>query len=695
MIPDTTQVTVESNIPSDPTNARAMGVDPTAMAQIMSSMTNLYTNRGLAVLREYASNARDAHLAAGRPELPIEVTLPSLWDQTLVFTDHGVGMSRTDVLDCYAQYGASSKRASNLQAGSFGFGCKSAFTISDHFTVVAVKDGVQITALFSRSAEGGGEAQVLSEQATSAPNGVTVQIPVPGSMIDQLKAQALEFFAAWPTGTVLLDGRDPARLEGRGYSCGPVTLLTRSEAEEVFGSKFRKGQYVLMGNVMYPAELPTADFAGSIIFRAEIGEVDLPPSREGVRDSARTKDFIDRTFTTWCNTLRDQVAARSAQATTAYEVVSLAWQLATSLEATGLAEEIVFTCRGTKVSPSISPTVADYQISEYRDSDRLVRLNGYDTRERTPRTQSFGRTHSPVVIITGYEKFATTRYAIQLARKYGARFVLYCQTEQDVQRLGWLADGNPTAHIRSVEEAEVEAAEVRRLNRVTQPRAPKRAGRYQVIGTDQYGRIAALEKEATVIADDTTPLTWTNHDAARAQQLFQLATLLKVELRVVNLHGGRSSANLRKLFGDLVVEPAQAEAMLVQAAMTLLGDPRELGRLATLSKQAVELRRYMSEQLYSQLCAQREGFTDPNLRALFGPRLPLQAEQVLTALLGTLSGHPALKSWYRRYQRACNAVPQVSRPYPLLGAVRYGESGLVPHLVIYANAAYAASLAAS
>ena len=98
-----------------------MSIDPSGMAHVMSILTNLYADAPLAVLREYATNARDSHVAAGT-DRPIEVDLPSDLNPTLVIRDFGVGLSEAEIIDVYARYGASTKRDTNDQVGAFGLG---------------------------------------------------------------------------------------------------------------------------------------------------------------------------------------------------------------------------------------------------------------------------------------------------------------------------------------------------------------------------------------------------------------------------------------------------------------------------------------------------------------------------------------------------------------------------------------------
>ncbi len=287
------RIAVQTN--TSATETRVMGIHAEALAAVTDSMTNLYSNPHLAVLREYSTNAWDAIIAAGSTS-PVQVSLPDDLDPRLVVSDDGIGMSKDEVLTFFSQYGASNKRDVNTQIGSFGFGCKAAFAIADQFVVTAVRDYYRTVALFARNSEGIGTASIMSHEPTEAANGVEVAVPVndTGAMC----AAATTFFAAWEPGTVEVDGEEFRSLSTVGVLIGDVRLLDRKEAEEFGSSNYRT--HVVMGNVSYPVASSDADgcwsdslmvYAHTYIY-AGIGDVDIVPSREGLRNTDRTKAFL-------------------------------------------------------------------------------------------------------------------------------------------------------------------------------------------------------------------------------------------------------------------------------------------------------------------------------------------------------------------------------------------------------------------
>ena len=68
------------------------------------SRDGFYSNKELAPVREYSTNARDAHIQSGQAERPIEVTLPSQLSPELRIRDFGNGLTFEAIADVYFRY---------------------------------------------------------------------------------------------------------------------------------------------------------------------------------------------------------------------------------------------------------------------------------------------------------------------------------------------------------------------------------------------------------------------------------------------------------------------------------------------------------------------------------------------------------------------------------------------------------------
>lgn len=258
-----------------------MGIDQTALAHIMSVLTDLYSDPVMAVIREYSTNAFDAHIQAGQTR-PIEVTTPSSFAPFFKVQDFGIGLSADDIRDIYSQYGASTKRDSNDVVGMLGLGCKSALTYTDQFTLSSVKDGVCTQVSISRDEDGGGSMTIVAQYETDEPNGTTVIVPVKSSHDFEMKSNS--FFRFWQEGTVLVNGKTPQRIDG--------IWLT----DKIVMSRELESSVIVMGNVAYPYD------DGEYSYRHEgkktasfvnIGDVNFTPSREALQMTPRTKATIE------------------------------------------------------------------------------------------------------------------------------------------------------------------------------------------------------------------------------------------------------------------------------------------------------------------------------------------------------------------------------------------------------------------
>lgn len=297
------------------------GIDTSGLAHIMNVLSGLYAEPSAAVLREYCTNALDSHREAGNPD-PIRVTLPSPLNPMLTIQDHGVGLSEDDILAVYATYGASSKRDSNDQVGAFGLGAKSAFTLGGQFTVTGIKDGRRTLAVFALNAEGAPTVSVQSRTSTDEPNGVTVHIAVNDT--ERVRAAAPSLFATWTPGTVLVDGEHPWSVYDHGRDLGHGIVVAEPGDDDTTGRNSHN-LTIVMGNIGYPV---SGDLAGSLYLSlperlrrtfyevidhgqgvvyatVDIGDVDIIPSREGLKSTDRTMHRLRRVLEDLHDSIRD------------------------------------------------------------------------------------------------------------------------------------------------------------------------------------------------------------------------------------------------------------------------------------------------------------------------------------------------------------------------------------------------------
>lgn len=287
MIPEKTGRTkVESTLKGEKIG---LTIDPESTEHLMGLLTNLYADPELAVIREYSTNARDSHVEAG-VDRPISVILPNPLNPNIKIQDWGVGLDIDDMRETYTQYGASTKRATNAAVGMLGLGCKSALAYKEQFTVVSVKNGRKIQASITTNEEGSGELTVVSDKKTDEENGVT--IIVPASPSSDLTKKAEEFFQYWPEDSVLINDKEPERLEGTRFK--DKYVISQNTNYNYYDNKGK--HFAVMGGVPYPLNIPEDKDIfkrdQSLTIFAEIGDFHFTPSREEMLDTPKTRKFI-------------------------------------------------------------------------------------------------------------------------------------------------------------------------------------------------------------------------------------------------------------------------------------------------------------------------------------------------------------------------------------------------------------------
>lgn len=268
-----------------------MKFDEKSIVHLMSLMIDMYSNKILAVIREYSTNAHESHIESGQTR-PIDISLPGVFSPTLKIKDYGLGLNKEDIKRVYSLYGASTKRGTNDVGGMLGLGCKSALTYSDQFTVIGIKDGVKTIVSVSRDEKGAGHMKIVKEEETDEPNGVEITIPVKQADTAQFKKTADEFFKYWPEGSVLVDGSAPKKIEV------DETALVLSEnmfavmSTNTYYGNNRKHK-IVQGNIAYPFEFEGFSPYQLVVY-VPVGTVDFVPSREELQFTTRTKEALSK-----------------------------------------------------------------------------------------------------------------------------------------------------------------------------------------------------------------------------------------------------------------------------------------------------------------------------------------------------------------------------------------------------------------
>jgi hypothetical protein len=280
------------------------GINTEDMSHIIHLLrSRIYSNKILAVLREYLTNAIDAHVEADIPHTPILLTLPTLSSPVLKIRDYGAGLSETDVRELYIKYGASTKRSSNSYTGCLGIGCKAAFAYSDTFIVTTWYNGTKScwTALIDDNNNGSISCTHSSPNMDGHQDGVEISIAIEPRDIDTFESEAkklLPYFDIMPECNIEISPLDISE-EGTGWQ------LKRSTEDQQRSYWNRHGgkAIAVMGNIPYKIE---EDKMGSLtddsvtkllscdnlIMAFPLGALDIAANRESLEYTKRTIDNL-------------------------------------------------------------------------------------------------------------------------------------------------------------------------------------------------------------------------------------------------------------------------------------------------------------------------------------------------------------------------------------------------------------------
>lgn len=324
---------------SDNFKSVSFGIKQDGLAHIFGVLRNqLYSDKILAVVREYSANAVDANVEAGKEDQAIVVTVPNAFDPAFRVRDFGNGLNEEEIRDIYANYGESTKRKSNKLIGQLGLGSKSAFAYGDNFVIDSYVDGKKSTYNAYIDPSQIGMIAKMNEEETSEPNGVEICIPVKYADIYGFTDKIKNFFKFWSS-----------KVEVRGIDVSEISL-GNATIEGTNWKYFSHKQYsstsfpsvVVMGNVAYPfnssimsqevkelfsekvgKDCYAPSLAYNFIFYVDIGTVEVSASREDLQYTDFTKKNLVKLLDSFFSELVEKINGKIENAANIFEAKRL------------------------------------------------------------------------------------------------------------------------------------------------------------------------------------------------------------------------------------------------------------------------------------------------------------------------------------------------------------------------------------
>lgn len=309
---------------------KAFGIQQSAyLFKVLYS--SMYEDKEQVVLGELAANGLDAHTAAGTPDTPIKIALPTSLSPYLVVTDTGIGMSLETIETVFPVYGSSTKRDSNNPIGGFGYGCKSPFALSSSFTVESNHEGFKTIASCYLD-EGEPKFSVFLHGPTDEPNGTEIKVPVSDETVQRrLASKAMYIFTLWDTKPLIAGFTSPIDENEYTLSNNEVYrdkeyLLLNSDAlsrhpsyRRFIGYSGKQSNPTLVGVGPYMYKLPVnielavMELPSWTLLRDKaiarktillpvfnIGELELSPTRETIEDTKANLALVTERYKKIC-----------------------------------------------------------------------------------------------------------------------------------------------------------------------------------------------------------------------------------------------------------------------------------------------------------------------------------------------------------------------------------------------------------
>lgn len=286
-----------------------------------SLIDSLYSRKIEAPIRELATNAFDAHKAAGSIA-PFHMHLPTMLDPVFRVRDFGTGMSHDLVMRRYTTLFDSTKDESNEEVGMLGLGSKSPFAYTDAFTLTVWLDGEKRIYSVYIGSQGQPLCSLVHREPSDEARGVGVEFPVKVTDFAKFEAAAIRVLKGFPI-----------RPEGVPATVSQALSVPPFQSGEFWRgypkSYLEGGFYARQGCVLYPVDLThllteaDAKRYGSVnatvVLDFPIGSLDFTNSREFLSYDPETVKALKAGFKRFQNDIEGICETKMQECRTPWE----------------------------------------------------------------------------------------------------------------------------------------------------------------------------------------------------------------------------------------------------------------------------------------------------------------------------------------------------------------------------------------
>jgi hypothetical protein len=265
--------------------------------------SKIYSDKSMAVVREYAINSTDEHIKFSIQK-PAEIILDS--ENILKFRDFAKGLNEHDIRNVFGMYFKSTKTQNNEQTGGLGIGGKVFFCYTDTFYVKSYFEGTLTTYACSL---GGGDKGVpvgqifkISEEPTEE-TGLEVSGEIQKSDRSEFIRNIKSFIRYCKPDSIIF------KCDGIEY-VPPIPvkeIKIQDYTIKLFQDAVVHGYHYTMGNICYDQQmaLPALDYKiladHYIVVDIPIGKMSIPISRESFENTPANNRILNEV----CGILKD------------------------------------------------------------------------------------------------------------------------------------------------------------------------------------------------------------------------------------------------------------------------------------------------------------------------------------------------------------------------------------------------------
>lgn len=281
-------------------------------AKSFKILSNPYSNKIKSIIRELAANAYDAHVDANTSHIPFYIKQPTTLEPEFKIRDYGTGLSPVDVENLYTTYFESTKNNDNNTIGAFGLGSKSPFSYTKTFNVISYFNAIKYYYV-ATSVDGIPNIMFLGQEETTEANGLEVSFNVKEEDISKFQREAINVLEHFNCN---FSSNIPITSFKENYESSIIFDTEKYTLTSTFPSHFITKLNVKQGNIIYPIDneailkyfrekldnSETLDYKiayGTLIFKVDIGVVDITPSRESLSYDDETMDNLKNVIDTF------------------------------------------------------------------------------------------------------------------------------------------------------------------------------------------------------------------------------------------------------------------------------------------------------------------------------------------------------------------------------------------------------------